>query len=114
MRPRHSPCPPLNSLATFWHLISATAAGTEESAVVFYRDPMGGPELSKLPKKDAMGMDYVPVRLSEILPLFAKLPAVPSPSAEEPLFWRDAMGGQEIAMVAKKDAWAWISARSAR
>ena len=49
-------------------------------------------------------MDYVPVRLSEILPLLAKLPAALSPSTEEPLFWRDAMGGAEISMVAKKDA----------
>lgn len=91
-------------VSTVWHLIGAAAADTEESAVVFYRDPMGGADLSKVPKKDSMGMDYVPVRLSEVLPLFAKLPAVPSPSAEQPLFWRDSMGGQEISSVAKKDA----------
>jgi len=29
--------------------------------ILYYRNPMGLPDISKVPKKDAMGMDYVPV-----------------------------------------------------
>jgi Cu(I)/Ag(I) efflux system membrane fusion protein len=29
--------------------------------VLYYRNPMGLPDISKVPKKDAMGMDYIPV-----------------------------------------------------
>lgn len=31
------------------------------SKVKFYRDPMGGPDTSPVPKKDSMNMDYIPV-----------------------------------------------------
>ena len=38
------------------------AQGTkEERKVLFYRNPMGLPDTSPVPKKDPMGMDYVPV-----------------------------------------------------
>ncbi len=33
----------------------------EERKVLFYRNPMGLPDTSPVPKKDPMGMDYVPV-----------------------------------------------------
>jgi membrane fusion protein, copper/silver efflux system len=33
----------------------------KERKVLFYKDPMGGPDTSPVPKKDPMGMDYVPV-----------------------------------------------------
>ena len=33
----------------------------EERKVLFYRNPMGLPDTSAVPKKDPMGMDYVPV-----------------------------------------------------
>jgi Cu(I)/Ag(I) efflux system membrane fusion protein len=33
----------------------------EERKVLYYRNPMGLPDTSPVPKKDAMGMDYVPV-----------------------------------------------------
>ena len=29
--------------------------------ILFYRNPMGLPDTSPVPKKDAMGMDYIPV-----------------------------------------------------
>jgi Cu(I)/Ag(I) efflux system membrane fusion protein len=43
-----------------------TVAGTERSAkkerkLLYYRNPMGLPDTSPTPKKDPMGMDYVPV-----------------------------------------------------
>ncbi|ADL54742.1 efflux RND transporter periplasmic adaptor subunit [Gallionella capsiferriformans] len=33
----------------------------EERKILYYRNPMGLPDTSPVPKKDAMGMDYVPV-----------------------------------------------------
>ena len=42
---------------------SATSAITAktEPGILYYRNPMGLPDTSPVPKKDAMGMDYVPV-----------------------------------------------------
>jgi Cu(I)/Ag(I) efflux system membrane fusion protein len=37
----------------------APAAG--ERKILYYRNPMGLPDTSKVPKKDSMGMDYIPV-----------------------------------------------------
>ncbi|WP_159727317.1 efflux RND transporter periplasmic adaptor subunit [Methylosinus sp. Ce-a6] len=73
-----------------------------DDPILFYRDPMDGPELSRHPKKDGMGMDFLPVRRSQIAPLLGRLPA-PTPSREEPLFYRDPMGGADISLVPRKD-----------
>ncbi len=49
----------------------APAAGPQASAaagerrILYYRNPMGLPDTSPVPKKDAMGMDYVPVYSGE-------------------------------------------------
>lgn len=40
---------------------NAADAGTDERKVLYYRNPMGLPDTSPLPKKDSMGMDYIPV-----------------------------------------------------
>ena len=39
----------------------ATAKGGERGRIRFYRNPMGLPDTSPTPKKDPMGMDYLPV-----------------------------------------------------
>ena len=39
----------------------ATAKGGERGRIRFYRNPMGLPDTSPTPKKDSMGMDYLPV-----------------------------------------------------
>jgi Cu(I)/Ag(I) efflux system membrane fusion protein len=36
-------------------------AATAERKVLYYRNPMGLPDTSPVPKKDSMGMDYIPV-----------------------------------------------------
>jgi Cu(I)/Ag(I) efflux system membrane fusion protein len=42
---------------------SAPAAATcDARKVLYYRNPMGLPDTSPMPKKDSMGMDYIPVR----------------------------------------------------
>ena len=51
-----------------------------------------------------MGMDFLPVRRSDIETLLTRLPDIPAHSAEEPLFYRDAMGGTEISSVPKTDS----------
>jgi Cu(I)/Ag(I) efflux system membrane fusion protein len=38
-----------------------TAATTPERKIKYYRNPMGLPDTSSVPKKDSMGMDYIPV-----------------------------------------------------
>ena len=40
---------------------SKAASKPSERKVKFYRNPMGLPDTSPTPKKDAMGMDYIPV-----------------------------------------------------
>jgi Cu(I)/Ag(I) efflux system membrane fusion protein len=39
----------------------ATAAAGGPRKILYYRNPMGLPDTSPVPKKDSMGMDYVPV-----------------------------------------------------
>lgn len=42
--------------------VAIAASGTaEEKRVLYYRNPMGLPDTSPTPKKDSMGMDYLPV-----------------------------------------------------
>lgn len=41
--------------------ISAGSAKKSERKILYYRNPMGLPDTSPVPKKDQMGMDYVPV-----------------------------------------------------
>jgi Cu(I)/Ag(I) efflux system membrane fusion protein len=39
----------------------ATAPASGERKILYYRNPMGLPDTSPVPKKDSMGMDYIPV-----------------------------------------------------
>jgi membrane fusion protein, copper/silver efflux system len=48
----------------------APAAGAKETTstgrqILYYRNPMGLPDISPVPKKDPMGMDYIPVYADE-------------------------------------------------
>ena len=40
---------------------SHAGSGTAEKKLLYYRNPMGLPDTSPVPKKDPMGMDYIPV-----------------------------------------------------
>ncbi|ABS69813.1 efflux RND transporter periplasmic adaptor subunit [Xanthobacter autotrophicus] len=40
---------------------AAMSPGTSERRILYYRNPMGLPDTSPVPKKDGMGMDYIPV-----------------------------------------------------
>lgn len=37
------------------------ATAKRERKILYYRNPMGAPDISPVPKKDSMGMDYIPV-----------------------------------------------------
>lgn len=41
--------------------VAPLAPETGERTILFYRNPMGLPDTSPVPKKDSMGMDYIPV-----------------------------------------------------
>jgi Cu(I)/Ag(I) efflux system membrane fusion protein len=68
--------------------------------ILFYRDPMGLPEISTVPKLDSMGMDYLPVY------------DTPTGAASTPveggkgriLYYRNPMGLPDISYEPKKDS----------
>lgn len=41
------------------------AQSSERGKILYYRNPMGGPDTSPVPKKDSMGMDYIAVYENE-------------------------------------------------
>ena len=43
------------------HATTSTATAPAERKIKYYRNPMGLPDVSPTPKKDSMGMDYIPV-----------------------------------------------------
>src|SRR6188472_3434976 len=43
------------------HPAAATHAAPADRKIKFYRNPMGLPDTSPVPKQDSMGMDYIPV-----------------------------------------------------
>ncbi|MBA4141837.1 MAG: efflux RND transporter periplasmic adaptor subunit [Nitrosospira sp.] len=43
-------------------------SGSPERKILYYRNPMGQPDISPVPKKDPMGMDYLPVYEGEESP----------------------------------------------
>ena len=44
---------------------NAGAPAGGERQILYYRNPMGLPDTSPVPKKDSMGMDYIPVYADE-------------------------------------------------
>ncbi|MFC7300205.1 efflux RND transporter periplasmic adaptor subunit [Cognatiluteimonas weifangensis] len=49
----------------------ASTAPANERKPLYYRNPMGLPDTSPVPKKDAMGMDYIPVYADDAAPAAA-------------------------------------------
>ncbi|MBN8964827.1 MAG: efflux RND transporter periplasmic adaptor subunit [Rhizobiales bacterium] len=41
--------------------VATASTGTSAKKILYYRNPMGLPDISSVPKKDSMGMDYIPV-----------------------------------------------------
>jgi RND family efflux transporter, MFP subunit len=77
--------------------VSATSAAKKPAAhkILYYRNPMGQPDTSPVPKKDSMGMDYIPVYADEVK---AK------PKERTILYYRNPMGQPDTSPVPKKDS----------
>ena len=45
--------------------VAENSTGKPERKILYYRNPMGLPDTSSVPKKDSMGMDYIPVFAEE-------------------------------------------------
>ena len=80
---------------------SGIETGTTPSArkILHYKDPMGGPDTSPVPKKDSMGMDYLPVYADE----GAKQAASASDRGRL-LYYRNPMGLADTSPTPKKDS----------
>ncbi|HUZ30609.1 MAG TPA: efflux RND transporter periplasmic adaptor subunit [Xanthobacteraceae bacterium] len=82
---------------------STPAAG--EKKVLYYRDPMGKPDYSPVPKKDSMGMDYLPVYEGEGNDA---RPTAAAPASSKGkgkiLYYRNPMGLPDTSPVPKKDS----------
>jgi Cu(I)/Ag(I) efflux system membrane fusion protein len=87
-----------------------TAPTAAERRILYYTDPMGRPDFSAVPKKDEMGMDYVPVYEDEEAPLEpAPSEAMTAPPAaagkdRRILYYRNPMGLPDTSPVPKKDS----------
>jgi Cu(I)/Ag(I) efflux system membrane fusion protein len=53
------------SQATMGPTAAPKLPGTSDHRILYYRNPMGLPDTSPIPKKDSMGMDYLPVYADE-------------------------------------------------
>mgnify|MGYP007008297329 FL=1 len=72
-------------------------ARASEREPLYYRDPMGKPDYSPTPKKDAMGMDYIPVYADETAGAPSQSatqaqPPVASQGERKVLYYKDPMG----------------------
>ena len=74
---------------------------TDGAKVLFYRDPMGLPEISRVPKKDSMGMDYLPVYDT---PTGAAPAAADQDGKGKILYYRNPMGLPDVSYEPKKDS----------
>ncbi|HJU19226.1 MAG TPA: efflux RND transporter periplasmic adaptor subunit [Stellaceae bacterium] len=87
--------------------IAAPAAGSERK-ILYYRDPMGKPDYSPVPKKDSMGMDYIPVYEGEGNNVTASAAPAAAPARRSGkgkiLYYRNPMGLPDTSPAPKKDS----------
>ena len=76
---------------------------TDKGKILYYKDPMGGPETSPVPKKDSMGMDFIPV-YEETAPKPQSEIAPPTTDKGKIAYYRNPMGLPDISMEPKKDS----------
>jgi Cu(I)/Ag(I) efflux system membrane fusion protein len=79
--------------------MSAGTPAPTERKILYYRNPMGLPDTSPEPKKDSMGMDYIPVYADEA-------PAAPATAQGERkiLYYRNPMGLPDTSPSPKQDS----------
>lgn len=76
-----------------------TTTSPEARKVLYYKDPMGGTDTSPVPKKDSMGMDYLPVYASD-----APKPSQADGAKGRVLYYRNPMGLADTSPTPKKDS----------
>lgn len=81
------------------HGADSVATKGGERKILYYRNPMGLPDTSPVPKKDPMGMNYVPVYADE-----APASAPDASGPRKVLYYRNPMGLPDTSPVPKKDA----------
>jgi Cu(I)/Ag(I) efflux system membrane fusion protein len=94
--------PPSSSAAAAPSSSSSAAAGGDDDdhgKILFYRDPMGLPQISTTPKKDWMGMDYLPVYDTP-----TGAPAAETGGKGKILYYRNPMGLPDVSYEPKKDS----------
>ena len=82
------------------HVPSAGRVGEQvkaEPRILYYRNPMGLPDTSDVPKKDSMGMDYIPVYEEAAASAQAK-------KSRKILYYRNPMGLPDTSSVPKQDS----------
>ena len=86
--------------------VGAGAEQPQQGRILYYRDPMDRPYYSAEPKKDEMGMDYIPVYEGEENSSQATpTPAAPAAAARgKILYYRNPMGLPDTSPVPKKDS----------
>ncbi|MBZ0262514.1 MAG: efflux RND transporter periplasmic adaptor subunit [Hyphomicrobiales bacterium] len=77
----------------------STAVTLPERSIIYYRDPMGGPGISAEPKKDSMGMNYLPVHSDEI-----PTAAATGPDGRRIIYYKNPMGEPDISSAPRKDS----------
>lgn len=75
-----------------------------ERKVLYYRDPMGGADTSPVPKKDSMGMDYLPVYADKVQKPDTQTPQQQTGDRGRILYYRNPMGLPDTSPVPKKDS----------
>jgi Cu(I)/Ag(I) efflux system membrane fusion protein len=88
----------------------AAATPPSERQPLYYKDPMGKPEYSPVPKKDSMGMDYIPVyeedeNQATSAPPQGQQTTEPPPAGKgKILYYRNPMGLPDTSPTPKKDS----------
>lgn len=78
----------------------SAAPAQAERKILYYRNPMGLPDTSPEPKKDDMGMDYIPVYADEA----QAASAAPAQGERKILYYRNPMGLPDSSPVPKQDS----------
>ena len=70
-----------------------------ERTIIYYRNPMGEPDISAEPKQDSMGMDYLPVYADEL-----PADAMTGPNGKRVIYYKNPMGEPNVSAMPKKDS----------
>ncbi len=90
-------------------VMDVAANNTPQRKILYYRNPMGEPDISPVPKKDSMDMDYIPVYEGEIPAQSGSMApeadkAMVAGGGKKILYYRNPMGLPDTSKQPKKDS----------